>query len=178
MNTQTLIAPVSLVTPAIAAAIEKAGTSWQGLEWDSDLQDIATCVVDGEWIDLDRACSIAEDRDGALISWLPADGSFSAQALRSRAQALGASLVRGIAQHDAEEAADLATEESNIVESHADAAREAGGRVLACLRACDLSAAHSAASDAVRIEGTYGDAPAWGPVLALVEAMVDAADVA
>ena len=156
----------------VKQAVQRATESWQGLEWDSDLQDIDACVAEGSWTNLSRAKSIAEDRGGHLVNWFPEDGSFESQNRRKSILNLGYALMDGEA--DAEDAAALALAEREHVEEVAAEAASYGQTVLTLLAEGAGEDALEYARDAANLERIYGDAPSWGPVVTAVEGIVSA----
>lgn len=55
------------------------------------------------------------------------------------------------------------------VERHAEAASECGNAAIAAIRRGDMAEARTQIERASEIESEYGDDPAWGPVLRLIE---------
>jgi len=153
----------------LTRAIETAG-EWTGMTWDSELAPIGDMIRRGKRVDLDR-----------LTSWHGRD-EIHARGVRALVRSIEDQIDEDTDADTREEIATdadrLASEESADVERMAGRAREHGADALACARAGDWDGAVRALENACACEREYGDAPSWGPALAVAERIRDEAEAA
>lgn len=173
----TTLMKESIMAVVVTALAEKiaAAKRWTGLDWDSNLADLAAALEAGN---RRKASAILEDGVGG---WIDDDGSYDSQEFWRR--------VRSLRQYGPEQdglpedLADLteavralADEECKSVEADARSAAKHGDAALEAVKAGCWDDAEEEIEAACRLERGYGDDPSWGPVRTLISAMRDAAE--
>jgi len=182
MNTmdQAQQAFATVFTPAalFRAKRERLRGEWEGISWDSDLEDVAISLEkarDGadQWIR--RAKRAAED---GISTWMSDDGSYESQKFRARVSRLTDRLREFEALESlADDARALADDEAAHVERDAKAAEVYADEACDAADEGDWEEAVRLANEACALEREYGDDPTWGQLLAMAEAFAKMVEV-
>jgi hypothetical protein len=178
MNTmdQAQQAFATVFTPAVLfrAKRERLRGDWDGISWDSDLEDVATALEkarDGadQWIR--RAKRAAED---GISTWMSDDGSYESRKFRARVSRL-TDRLREFEELEslADDARALADDEAAHVERDATAAEGYADEACDAADDGDWKEAVRLANEACALEREYGDDLTWGQLLAMAEAFAE-----
>lgn len=178
MNTmdQARQAFATVFTPAVLfrAKRERLRGDWEGISWDSDLEDVATALEkarDGAAQYIRRAKARAED---GISIWVFDDGSYDSQKFRARVARLTDRLREFEALEPlAYDARALADDEASFVALDASAAEDYADEACDAADAGDWKEAVRLANEACALEREYGDDPTWGQLLAMAEAFAE-----
>ncbi len=180
MATQT--ATIAAQIETLATAVEAAIVEFDGIGWDNHMDAIADVLEAAKPSRLRKLVDDANDDYLECGSEYPNDGTADSQSHRAEiAECVEA--LKSLDLDDAEAVAGLARQfraladdEATYVTSRSDAAADLGREAVEAAQAGDYDKALSLARHAYEIEMEFGDAPAWRPVYAAAEALVEMAE--
>ena len=166
----------------LTAAVESAAAEFDGIGWDNHMDTIADVLEAAKPARLCKLVDGALDGDLESGSEYPNDGTAESQSHR-REIADAVEALKDLNVHNVDAVTEMANRfraladaEAAYVTSRSDAATDLGREAVAAAQAGDYDKALRLARSAYEIEMEFGDAPAWRPVLAAAEALVEAAE--